>query len=164
MTEDDRASRRGAPRRSSWRLRSGTGRGLGAALVLLATVLAGCSHHITHIYIEESPGEEGLPEGADEIALGIVREVAKRYEFIFVSVNQSSPDVLAYYTKGSMDLRLFKDAVAESLVIVLKDFEHWDPEPTAQKVIRDITRLCEERLPETTVLLTSQRDHFPYGP
>jgi hypothetical protein len=134
------------------------------SVILLVATLAGCSHHITHIYIEESPGREGLPQGADQIAIGIIQEVAKKHEFIFVSTNQSSSRVLAYYTKGSIDLRLFKDSVSQSLIFVLKDFDSWDPTPTSEKMIRDITRLAAERLPETTVVSTSQRDHFPYGP
>ena len=136
-----------------------------AALAMTAILaLAGCSHHITHIYIEESPGQEGLPPGADQIAVELVREVATEHEFIFVSTNQSSDRVLAYWTKGSMDLRLFHDVVSESLVIVLKDFENWNPSPLAERVIHDLRRLASERLPETTVVMTGQRDHFPYGP
>jgi hypothetical protein len=150
--------------RTARRARRGAGFGLGLFAILIAASLAGCSHHITHIYIEESPGTEGLPLGADRIAIGIIQEVAKNYEFIFVSTNQSSSRVLAYYTKGSMDLRLFKDTVSQSLIFVVKDFDSWNPTPTAVKVIRDITRLSSERLPETTVVSTSQREHFPYGP
>jgi len=133
-------------------------------LIVLVPALAGCSHHITHIYIEESPGREGLPPGADQIAIEILQQVAQEHEFIFVSTNQASSRVLAYYTKGSIDLRLFKDTVSQSLVFVLKDFDSWDPTPTSEEIIRDLTRLSAERLPETTVVSTSQRDHFPYGP
>lgn len=131
--------------------------------ILVAATLAGCSHHITHIYIEESPGREGLPQGADQIAIEIIQQVAQEHEFIFISTNQASSRVLAYYTKGSMDLRLFKDTVSQSLVFVLKDFDSWDATPTSEKVIRDLTRLSAQRLPDTTVVSTSQRDHFPYG-
>ena len=90
--------------------------------------------------------------------------VAREYEFIFVSVSQSTPDMLAYYTKGSMDLRLFKDEVSQSLVFVLKDFDTWDATPIAQRITHEITRIASERLPETTVVMSSQHDNFPYGP
>jgi hypothetical protein len=157
MTEESRPSRRGTLHRS--RLRPAV-----AILALLAAAHLGCSHYITHIYIEESPGKEGLPLRAEQVAIGIINEVAREHEFIFVSVSQAAPDMLAYYTKGSMDLRLFKDEVAQSLVFVLKDFETWNPTPVVQQITRQITLLAAERLPETTVVMSSQRDTFPYGP